>query len=155
MLVDQFDSGSIQGDEFMSAVQDAVEGTNIRIEEVTRLVAFVDEIAGEAPVILMGDFNALPSSQEIRYLRDAGFVDCWSRSRFAGYTWDEVNNRNIISFQRAEDEVLPPRRDRIDYVFVRGNGIMPRSARLILNEPTFGIHPSDHFGVYAEIEIGE
>jgi endonuclease/exonuclease/phosphatase family metal-dependent hydrolase len=133
-------------------------------------VAFVaDRIAECAPVqagflppVLMGDFNAAPEADEIRYLsglhvldgKSVYFADAWvfAGDGSPGATYDPKND-----YARKSRE--PPR--RIDYVFTRGPDAElrgePLSARLAFHEPATSssgtLWPSDHFGVYAEIAV--
>ena len=117
---------------------------------------------GGFPPIVVGDFNAEPDSDEIRYAtglhtllgRSVHFRDAYEQVRRrkgdadAGYTW---NNDNPHAAQVRE----PDR--RIDYLFA---GYPPRDGlghitdcRLVCNEPEAGVWPSDHLGVYAELQI--
>jgi endonuclease/exonuclease/phosphatase family metal-dependent hydrolase len=127
-----------------------------------RQVAFiVDRIRELAPLtgfppILMGDFNAEPESDEIRFLRgwtsrlgrSVYFADCFAVSGDGspGHTYARSN-----SFAAKARE---PNR-RIDYVFVRGPDRdgrgEPLSSRLCFTDPTDGIFPTDHYGVFAEL----
>ena len=113
------------------------------------------------PPILVGDFNAEPDSDEIRFLRglhtrdgvSTYFIDAFGEAGTgAGTTFDRAND-----FARAVGE--PDR--RIDYVFVRGRDPRawgrPLSCRRAFDSaasPTTGSAPvfaSDHFGVVAEL----
>lgn len=111
---------------------------------------------GTFPPVLVGDMNAEPDSDEIRFLcglRSVGgrsfyLQDAWRVAGPAepGYTWD---NRNPYAAWNFE-----PNR-RIDYIFVgmpdrTGRGWV-ESVRLVANEAEDGVFPSDHFGLYAEI----
>jgi endonuclease/exonuclease/phosphatase family metal-dependent hydrolase len=134
---------------------------HVRCEQI-RVVA--DLIAEHAPVadttfppILMGDFNAEPDSDEMRFLRGLTplggrcvyFADAWQATATPGpgFTYDR---RNPYALRSRE----PSR--RIDYVYVRGPDRAlrgePLAARLVLDEPSDGVWPSDHFGVLAEIQ---
>jgi endonuclease/exonuclease/phosphatase family metal-dependent hydrolase len=122
-------------------------------------VAVLAELAAElrpdpargAPVVLCGDLNAVPDSEEIRLLTGrsappvAGLVfnDCWPQVRDdPGRTWVRRNPHLV-------DSVWPER--RLDYVLVSwprpaplGN---PTQAFLLGDGPVDGIWPSDHLGV--------
>lgn len=137
----------------------------VRVAQAEFVAARVTELvppdAGFLPPILMGDFNAGPDADEIRYLvglhtrggKSVHFADAWvyGGDGSEGATYDPKND-----FARVNRE--PPR--RIDYIFVRGPDAElrgePLHARLAFHEPTLGaepIWPSDHFGVYAEIAL--
>ncbi len=107
-------------------------------------------------VILGGDFNAQPQSQEIRrltglevpYRPGLVFTDAWAAtSDEPGYTWTRDNDN-------SKDAVFPRR--RLDYVFVSwprakpyGN---PLSTRLAGTHRHGDTVPSDHYAVVAELD---
>lgn len=114
------------------------------------------------PPIIIGDFNAEPGSDEIRYMKglhslqgdSVAFLDAWevaglhslSGEEGQGITW---SNRN--PYARVEYE---PRR-RIDYIFAglpgrKGIGAI-ETCRVVCNEEEVGVWPTDHFGVFAEL----
>jgi endonuclease/exonuclease/phosphatase family metal-dependent hydrolase len=117
--------------------------------------------AKESPQILLGDFNATPESDEIRWLsglttlggRRVFYQDAWAAARPGepGYTWRVENPF------RARMSWLSANR-RIDYIFVTparrdGRGTI-RGAELAFIAPgARGIHPSDHAGVVADVQI--
>ncbi|MFW5745383.1 MAG: endonuclease/exonuclease/phosphatase family protein, partial [Spirochaetota bacterium] len=139
-LVDRYDESDIDGEELTRLMELAVEGSERRRSEARETVVFINELAGSEPVILAGSLYALPDSDEIQVLRDAGFVDVWSVvGRGAGYTWDPATNANVIEHGLAAGE---GERARYDYVFIRGEGIVARSASVIFSRPTYGVHPS-------------
>lgn len=87
------------------------------------------------PGILLGDLNAPPDAPEVRRLRDAGWTDVP-----VGPTWDPARNQHLTCGGPAE---------RVDYVFL-GPGVKLLRAEVVMDrEP----HPSDHFGVLAEVEV--
>ena len=114
------------------------------------------------PPIIVGDFNAEPDSDEIRFMKglhsldgeSVTFLDAWEVAgdhslpgeEGRGITW---SNRN--RYARVEHE---PRR-RIDYIFVGLPGRAARGAiescRVVCNEEEAGVWPTDHFGVFAEL----
>ena len=110
------------------------------------------------PALLMGDFNAEPDSDEIRFLkglhsmngRSFYMQDAYevSHAPMPGYTWD---NRNPFAAATRE----PDR--RIDYIFVGwrsddGAGQV-HSARVVCEATHGGEWPSDHLGLYAEVHF--
>ncbi len=126
-----------------------------QVRALTDHVAALASIDGPPP-LLLGDFNADPDSDEMRFLRgltalggsSVYFADCWLATgrTDVGHTYDR---RNPYALRSRE----PSR--RIDYIFVRGPDRHlrgePLSATLAMNEPVDGIWPSDHFAVVADI----
>ena len=129
-----------------------------RQEQVTELLRVVEGLRGQPddhPVVLAGDLNAVPTSDEIRMLtgeRPApvpGLVmtDAWpQQGEGPGHTWDRRN-------PYVTDSTWPQR--RIDYVLVAwprpkpvGNVI---SAWLAGTEPVEGVVASDHWAVVADL----
>ncbi|MEM8926486.1 MAG: endonuclease/exonuclease/phosphatase family protein [Actinomycetota bacterium] len=115
--------------------------------------------AGDAdgpPVVLGGDFNAVPDADEIRrltglaapYLADLVFTDCWAATGDGdGHTWTRDNPNSA--------DAMWPRR-RLDYLFVAwprpkplGN---PLDCALFGVEPRAGVVGSDHYGVVATLD---
>ena len=111
---------------------------------------------GDLPLILVGDFNAEPQSAEIRFLTglqtlDGASIylrDAWLHAGGGddGITW---SNRNPYARQGLEPEL------RIDYIFVgppKPDGVGDvEDCRVVCDEPSEGVWPSDHFGVVADI----
>lgn len=111
---------------------------------------------GGFPPVLVGDMNAEPDSDEIRFLtgghaldgKSVYFHDAW---RVAGEGADGTTWSNRNPYART---ALEPER-RIDYVFSgyptpRGLGHVQR-CRVVCDDARDGVWPSDHFGVYAEL----
>jgi endonuclease/exonuclease/phosphatase family metal-dependent hydrolase len=134
-----------------------------------RQVAFIAERIAELapidapllPAILMGDFNAAPDADEIRFLtglcaiagKTVYFADAWVFAGTGpGYTYDRVNDYALKAREPSR---------RIDYVFVRGPDREfrgePRHAEVAFNSvdrsASEAVWPSDHFGVCADLEI--
>ncbi len=138
----------------------------VRVHQVRHIVerifarAPVDD--GRLPPVLMGDFNAEPASDEIRYLvglatleeESVFFADAWryGGDGSAGFTFDRKNAFAALSHE-------PPR--RIDYIFVRGPDRKlrgePVATRLCFDEPDEAaggqVWPSDHFGLVTELFV--
>ncbi|MFO7782805.1 MAG: endonuclease/exonuclease/phosphatase family protein [Spirochaetia bacterium] len=158
-LIEAYGDGELASEELIDRMDRAVRGKERRLEEARRTIVTINEVAGDAPVILTGTLNALPGSEEIAMLEEAGFVDAfaWARGSTtaagvsAGATWDPGRNTHITRHGLGpwEDEAAA----RIDYVFVRGAGVEVAEARVVLSEATYGVFPSSHFGVLARITI--
>ena len=138
----------------------------VRLTQVAFIAERIAEVApiqaGLLPPVLMGDFNAAPDADEIRYLcglhvlggKSVHFADAWVYGAGAGSgaTYDPKND-----YARKNRE--PPR--RIDYVFTRGPDAElrgePMHARLAFHEPVATpegtLWPSDHYGVLADIDL--
>lgn len=132
-----------------------------REDQVQAIEASVAAHVTDRPQILMGDFNARPESDEIRWLRGqvtlggrrTYFQDAWDRLHPGepGWTWAA---RNPYTARLA---FLEPNR-RIDYIFVspmRGDGRgTVHDCRIVLDGPASdGVFASDHFGLLAEIQV--
>lgn len=97
----------------------------------------------------LGDFNAAPSSEEDTRICGA-FRDLWHELNDApGYTRDTTQNAMLA-------KVKDDRHQRIDRVFLRGEGYQPTRIRMLGTAPLPGtdgqVFPSDHFGLIAELE---
>lgn len=127
----------------------------LRQSQVAALCHFVTEHRGEAlPPVVCGDFNAIPSSDEIRMMTGEAavpveglfFYDAWRAAGHtgAGFTWDSINPWTEIALQ--------PNR-RLDYIFAAdptptGQGHV-RSCGIFGDSAVDGAFPSDHYGVQA------
>ena len=140
---------------------------SIRQRQVAFIAERVAELApigaADLPPVIMGDFNAQPDADEIRFLtglcalggKTVYFADAWAYAgEGPGYTFDRTNH--------YASKAREPSR-RIDYVFVRGPDRQfrgePLRAELAFNVAELGgaepVWPSDHFGVVADLAIGE
>lgn len=131
----------------------------LRCEQVRALTGhIVDEVPEAASLVLTGDFNAEPDSDEIRLLGGhktapavSGLIllDAWRYAEPDGreWTWDR---RNPAVLATGEPNA------RIDYIFVGYRPSTPalyvRSARLAGDVPSHGVWPSDHAAVVADLD---
>lgn len=133
--------------------------SNLRQLQCQALLSVVDGIRADPdaspPVVIGGDFNATPESDEIRLLTGrrsapvAGLVlsDCWEHAGVGdGFTWRSDNPYQATT-------AWPNR--RLDYLFVSwprpkplGNPVRAWLAGL---EAVEGVFPSDHAAVVADI----
>jgi endonuclease/exonuclease/phosphatase family metal-dependent hydrolase len=121
---------------------------------------FVEEVAGDRPVVLAGDLDATPDSGSIRFLRgrqgldgfSVSYWDAWELTHPGqpGHTFTPVN-----PLVMEETDVTREEPRRIDYVFVRAGRRGPTldvaECRLLFDEPVDGVWASDHFGLVADL----
>jgi endonuclease/exonuclease/phosphatase family metal-dependent hydrolase len=107
------------------------------------------------PPVVVGDFNAEPDSDEMRFMRGAHTIEercVYFNDAFRvagqgeGDTWC---NRNPYAREAFEPD------KRIDYIYAgyptrEGLGRV-ESCRVVCNDEKQGVWPTDHFGVYAEL----
>ncbi|MGH7297869.1 MAG: endonuclease/exonuclease/phosphatase family protein [Polyangiaceae bacterium] len=132
---------------------------HVRAAQVREIVMAIRSLATADmfPAVLVGDFNAEPEADEIRYLHGltslGGSRRVYFQDAFAlagdgspGFTFSK---RNPFAAPLGE----PDR--RIDYVFVRGRDERHRGdhveARVCFDAAVDGTFPSDHFGVIAKL----
>ena len=119
-------------------------GAEARRESARLLASRIDSIAGQAPVIVTGDFNDLSTSEFFAILTAAGLRDARNVSgepaRGPDSTWN--------AFRAIE----PGR--RIDFIFVRGpvEVLWHDTIPATLSDGRF---PSDHLPVVAEVRVGD
>jgi endonuclease/exonuclease/phosphatase family metal-dependent hydrolase len=136
-----------------------------REEQVLVLDEVVTAHKTDNPQIMMGDFNAVPSSDEIRWLtglttlggRRVFYQDVWDTMHPGqpGWTWARANPyTERMHWLRADR--------RVDYMFVtakrRDRRGTVHSARILFDDPAVmpsgeRLYASDHFGLVAEIQL--
>lgn len=131
---------------------------HVREEQVRYLADQVQRLAPISgfPPIVMGDFNAEPDSDEMRFLR--GLTSLRGKSAYFADCFGLVGKGESMTFSpetnRFAWHTYEPER-RIDYVLVRGPDAQgrgkPLSARRAFDTPVDGVLPSDHYGVVAEL----
>jgi endonuclease/exonuclease/phosphatase family metal-dependent hydrolase len=135
--------------------------SRVRLQQVGALTRLAGDLRSDPthspPVLLCGDLNAVPDSDELRLLTGRSpaavdglvFNDCWPQVRDdSGHTWVRRNPHLV-------DSSWPER--RLDYVLVSwprpaplGN---PAQAFLIGDGPIDGVWPSDHLGVVVDLRF--
>ena len=120
----------------------------------------------EFPPILAGDFDARPDSASIRFLSgkqslfgtSVHFRDAWAEAGDGseGLTWT-TDSKFVKDFVKARLYMRQHGR-RIDYVFLgsfhdHAKRASICSCRVVLDKPTRGVWPSDHYAVFAEIDV--
>lgn len=133
----------------------------IRLEQVRFIVGRAAELGAGLPPLVMGDFNAEPDSDEIRYLRGLAVVE--GQSVYFADAWAYGGNGSPgATFDRANDYARGAREPsrRIDYIFTGGDDLLrgePLRTALAFTEPEeldgVRVWPSDHFGLVSDIVL--
>jgi endonuclease/exonuclease/phosphatase family metal-dependent hydrolase len=124
----------------------------LRAFQMQELLASLDPTK---PAVLLGDLNDAPGSLMYQVLGGAGFADVWSalRSGLSGNTCCHLTDLS---------NSLPNLTQRIDYVFARGPEAHPTAlsgeiqllgAEAGARISGFGIWPSDHAGLSAQLRL--
>jgi endonuclease/exonuclease/phosphatase family metal-dependent hydrolase len=139
----------------------------VRLQQVLylaeRIFALAPVEADLLPPVLMGDFNADPESDEIRYLkgqhvidgRSVYFADVWSYAEPSAGSGATYARDNAYALKNGE-----PNR-RIDYIFVRGPDRQmrgePYNVRRAFDRSSTSDHelvwPSDHYGLVCDLSM--
>lgn len=139
------------------------DASSTRIAQCESICGIVDSLRAnpdnEIPVLLAGDFNAVPDSDEIRMMtgrrepavENLVFTDVWDIAGDGpGFTWRRDN-------PYIADTTWPNR--RLDYIFVSWPRPKPlgNPLRVWLSgvEPVHGVQASDHAAVVADILLVE
>ena len=97
--------------------------------------------AGELPVLVMGDFNAVPDSPAYHTFQDAGFTDAYAASG---------GSHAVNTFHGYQGSDYPFTGQHIDWILTKGFAI--HGCQVITDaEPP--LYPSDHYPVVADIEL--
>jgi endonuclease/exonuclease/phosphatase family metal-dependent hydrolase len=131
----------------------------VRQAQAIAVAEKVESIAprGSLPAVLVGDFNAEPESDEVRYLKGLTSLGRARRVYFAdafGMAGDGSQGATFSKRNPFARTLREPDR-RIDYVFVHRNNDdvrgEPIEARVCFDKPVNGTFPTDHFGVIATL----
>lgn len=125
-----------------------------QVKAIAEHVKALAPISGFPPVVV-GDFNAAPDADEIRFMK--GLCSLGGKSVYFADTFGNVGRGEGTTFSRYNtfaSDLREPNR-RIDYIFVRGPDGRgrgePLDAHVCFDRAVDGIYPSDHFGVSATI----
>lgn len=135
---------------------------HVRVLQVKAVAEAVARLAPEGgfPPVLVGDFNAEPDADEMRFLRGLTGLGgpCVYFADAFGVAGDGTSG---VTFAKRNPHAEPLREPdrRIDYVYVRGPDDTqrgePQGSRVCFDEPASnGVFASDHFGVVATITAG-
>ena len=130
----------------------------LQVQALAEAVARLAPIEGFPPIV-MGDFNAEPDSDEIRFMRGLTGLGgpCVYFADSFGVAGDGSPGTTFSKRNPFAGPLREPER-RIDYVFVRGPDDAqrgePTEASVCFDQAHKGTFPSDHFGVIATITAG-
>jgi endonuclease/exonuclease/phosphatase family metal-dependent hydrolase len=133
------------------------EESSIRQLQVRTLASFVATNAPPEsyPAIVVGDFNAEPDSDEIRFMRGLGSLGGESVHFHDAFGHVGKGPGITFSLKNPYAALLREPDRRIDYIWIRGGDERfrgePLSARVAFDVPEREAFPSDHFGVVAEL----
>jgi len=123
-------------------------GKVARRESAHMLLRAVDSIAGKVPAIITGDFNAHPDDEPIMVIANPNdplrLLDAKALSATGHYGPTGTFN----AFRNKEQSDKP-----IDYIFLKGNWKVHQHATL--SQTWGGLFSSDHFPVFARVELGK
>jgi endonuclease/exonuclease/phosphatase family metal-dependent hydrolase len=118
-------------------------GRDARHESAKLLSGYLKDAAGELPVVLTGDFNAMGGeSAPWKAFDDAGYADAWEA---AGKQLGPVTTWSGFEAPREGSE------RRIDWILTHGPVSVETCETVTDNEN--GRYPSDHFPVVARIQL--
>lgn len=117
------------------------QGLIARRESSKLILKKINEIAGNEPVLLTGDFNGNRESEWYRHLADSGILtDVYTKVKHP-----YANNSSANGFG------IPRGNGVIDHIFMTQQFNASRWG--ILTDTYFGKFPSDHFPVLAEVAL--
>ncbi|MSR76676.1 MAG: hypothetical protein EXS63_00400 [Candidatus Omnitrophica bacterium] len=120
-----------------------------RERQASEMLDFINSKGLSKESIMMGDFNAPPTANEIMMIKAQGWKDSYTIKHpdIPGCTWANDN-----PFAAGSSHVLPDR--RIDYIFYQSQEISLKNLRectMIWDKPeSDALYASDHFGLLAE-----
>ncbi|XZF14130.1 endonuclease/exonuclease/phosphatase family protein [Chitinophagaceae bacterium MMS25-I14] len=121
-------------------------GKVARAESAKLLLKRVKDIAGKNPVIVTGDFNAIPSDEPIQMIADVNNPEHLTDSKKLSKTPHYGPSGTFNAFHTKETSDEP-----IDHIFIKNKVSVYRHATI--SESWQGRFSSDHFPVFATVEI--
>ncbi|MVN76843.1 endonuclease [Hymenobacter sp. HMF4947] len=117
------------------------QGVEARRQSGRLMVQKIQEIASNAPVICVGDFNSTPDTEQIQTMQTL-LQDAFRSTKQPAYG-------PVGTFTGFKLDA--PLLDRIDYIFVsKGSEVLDYA---VLTDSVRGHYPSDHFPVLATIVL--
>ena len=126
---------------FVFSVHFDHQGVVARRESGKLMVQKIREIAGNAPVIFVGDLNSTPETEQVTHIKTA-FNDAYDVTAMPPY--GPVGTFNGFRFDA-------PLLDRIDYIFTSQHFLVSKYA--VLTDAKEQRYPSDHMPVVADVAL--
>lgn len=126
--------------------------SKIRVDQARAIIQAIDAYPCDAH-LLGGDFNATPDSPELELL-GTRLVDSFAacNPNTPGLTWSGQNPHTALVTKFG---IVPDR--RIDFLLCSppslGGIHSLLASRVVLDRPIAGLWPSDHFGLFTELEL--
>lgn len=118
-------------------------GDEVRLPQAQKTTAWIAKQNAGHPIVLTGDMNAGETSATIKHFVTSGLVDSFKAVH--GANTKTLGPTSPIKL--AEGAIQAPK-NRIDFVFAKGAGIMPTASEVrFKNADAKGFYPSDHLGV--------
>ena len=117
------------------------QGLVAREESGKLMVKKIAEIAGETPVVLTGDFNSTPETEQIKLL-SSELNDAYTTTSAPPYGPEGTFNSFVFT---------APMKSRIDYVFVSDHFDVLKYA--VLTDAKDQRYPSDHLPIVVDIKL--
>ncbi len=121
--------------------------TETKVKQAQMIVADSKQYKADFPEILTGDFNASPTSEPIKVVKEGNFTDAYLAVN--GTEFDGATGHGFLgdTFEKVKNK----KGHRIDYIFTKG----PLKAKkaVVITDQKNGVYPSDHYFMYADIEI--
>lgn len=123
----------------------------IRDEQAAALNLWLTEGPATDAEVVVGDFNAEPTEPAYRRMTDAGFRSAHLEANGVepAATWPSG-----IQAPAMDTDGDP---GCLDYIWVRGS-VRAEACRIVFDRPAVGdptLYPSDHFGLSAQLVVGE
>jgi endonuclease/exonuclease/phosphatase family metal-dependent hydrolase len=122
----------------------------LRLAQTEALLAWLESTPAHDAMVVVGDFNAIPSEPTYARMEAAGFRSALLEANGAepDVTWPS----GLV----AEGMDTDGEASCLDYIWLRGS-IRATAAAVTFNRPAVGdptIYPSDHFGLSAHVTVG-
>ena len=123
------------------------EDESVRYNQIIHLLTAIEDVTDATGTILVGDFNAVPSSSTIKKIKER------FTSAFFQFHSTEPDFTFPTLLASGTGSWYEPR--TLDYIFFTPDKFHLSNAQLVCTQPhpeDSTLFPSDHFGLVAEIE---